>query len=84
MGAALKFKTTALARQSGELARIKVMRGPDFGSVYVLTGGRATIGVMALAGGVCFETWATVEVEIYTLVAREQLKRLHAQHHPRG
>lgn len=24
-------------------------------------GGRATIGVMALAGGVCFETWATVE-----------------------
>jgi enamine deaminase RidA (YjgF/YER057c/UK114 family) len=26
-------------------------------------GGRATIGVMALAGGVCFETWATVEVE---------------------
>ena len=26
-------------------------------------GGRATIGVMALANGVCFETWATVEVE---------------------
>lgn len=26
-------------------------------------GGRATIGVMALAGGVCFETWATIEVE---------------------
>lgn len=25
-------------------------------------GGRATIGVMALAGGVCFETWATVEI----------------------
>ncbi len=25
-------------------------------------GGRATIGVMALAGGVCFETWATIEV----------------------
>lgn len=25
-------------------------------------GGRATIGVMALAQGVCFETWATVEV----------------------
>lgn len=31
--------------------------GPDRG-----LGGRATIGVMALAGGVCFETWATVEV----------------------
>ncbi len=25
-------------------------------------GGRATIGVMALAGGHCFETWATVEL----------------------
>ncbi len=25
-------------------------------------GGRATIGVQALANGVCFETWATVEV----------------------
>lgn len=25
--------------------------------------GRATIGVMALAAGVCFENWATVEVE---------------------
>ena len=25
-------------------------------------GRRATIGVMALAGGVCFETWATIEV----------------------
>ncbi len=26
-------------------------------------GGRATIGIMALAGGVCFETWATVELQ---------------------
>ncbi len=32
--------------------------GPERG-----LGGRATIGVMALAGGVCFETWATVEVD---------------------
>jgi enamine deaminase RidA (YjgF/YER057c/UK114 family) len=31
--------------------------GPERG-----LGGRATIGVMALAGGVCFETWVTVEV----------------------
>ncbi len=31
--------------------------GPDRG-----IGGRATIGVMALAGGNCFETWATVEL----------------------
>ncbi len=30
--------------------------GPERG-----LGGRATIGVMALAGGVCFETWASVE-----------------------
>jgi enamine deaminase RidA (YjgF/YER057c/UK114 family) len=32
--------------------------GPERG-----LGGRATIGVMALAGGVCFETWVTVEVD---------------------
>lgn len=32
--------------------------GPERG-----LGGRATIGVMALANGVCFETWVTVEVE---------------------
>lgn len=31
--------------------------GPERG-----IGGRATIGVMALAGGNCFETWATVEL----------------------
>ena len=30
--------------------------------VWTALGGRATIGVMALAGGVCFETWATVEI----------------------
>ncbi len=32
--------------------------GPERG-----LGGRATIGVMALANGVCFESWATVEVD---------------------
>jgi enamine deaminase RidA (YjgF/YER057c/UK114 family) len=31
--------------------------GPERG-----LGGRATIGVMALANGACFETWATVEL----------------------
>ena len=31
--------------------------GPERG-----LGGRATIGVMALANGVCFETWATIEL----------------------
>jgi hypothetical protein len=32
--------------------------GPERG-----TGGRATIGVMALAAGHCFETWVTVEIK---------------------
>ncbi len=32
--------------------------GPEIG-----LGGRATIGIMALAGGVCFETWATIELK---------------------
>ena len=36
---------------------VKVL-GPERG-----LGGRATIGVMALADGVCFETWATVELQ---------------------
>jgi hypothetical protein len=32
--------------------------GPERG-----LGGRATIGVVALAEGHCFETWATVEID---------------------
>lgn len=44
MGAALKFKQTNVPRQKGETARLKVVRGSDFGSVFVITGGRATVG----------------------------------------
>lgn len=35
---------TNVPRQQGERARVKVVRGPDYGSVYVITGSRATIG----------------------------------------
>ncbi len=44
MGSALKFNQTDVARQTGELARLKVVRGPDYGTLFVLTGARATIG----------------------------------------
>jgi tetratricopeptide (TPR) repeat protein len=41
---ALKFKHASVPRQSGERSRLKVVRGPDFGSVYVITGPKATVG----------------------------------------
>lgn len=44
MSAALKFKTSQVPRQEGERARLKVVRGPDHGAIYVLTQPRATIG----------------------------------------
>ncbi|MCM2276606.1 MAG: FHA domain-containing protein [Oligoflexia bacterium] len=44
MGAALKLKMAAVPRQQGERARLKVVRGPDYGVTYVITGGRATVG----------------------------------------
>ncbi len=44
MGSALKFKQTNLPRQSGELARFKVVQGPDYGAVYILNANKATIG----------------------------------------
>lgn len=44
MGAALKFRQTDVARQEGELARLKVVSGPDLGAVYVVTSARITIG----------------------------------------
>jgi hypothetical protein len=45
MGAALKLKQPALSgRQTGELARLKVVHGPDYGSTFVLTSTRATVG----------------------------------------
>ena len=44
MGNALKFRYTDVPRQNGELARFKVVQGPDYGSVFVIVGPRATIG----------------------------------------
>lgn len=41
---ALKFKSANVPRQQGEQARLKVVQGPDYGSIYVLTSARATVG----------------------------------------
>lgn len=42
--AAVKFRQTTLPRQRGEFARLKVVRGPDFGTLYVIVGPKARIG----------------------------------------
>ncbi|MBU6376833.1 MAG: FHA domain-containing protein, partial [Bdellovibrionales bacterium] len=39
-----KFKSLTLARQRGELARLRVIKGPDRGTCFVLVNTRATIG----------------------------------------
>lgn len=44
MGNALRFRHTSVPKQAGELARLKVVHGPDAGAIYVLTGARATLG----------------------------------------
>ncbi len=44
MGNALKFKQTNVPRQPGEIARVKVVQGPDYGCTYVLLGPEATVG----------------------------------------
>lgn len=45
MKLAVKFKQIGVVpRQVGELVRFKVIQGPDKGSVFVVTGSRATIG----------------------------------------
>jgi hypothetical protein len=41
---ALRFKQLSLERQKGELARFKVVQGPDYGTIYVLVGPKALIG----------------------------------------
>jgi pSer/pThr/pTyr-binding forkhead associated (FHA) protein len=41
---AQRFKHTNVPRQSGEIGRFKVVQGPDYGAVYVLTGKIASIG----------------------------------------
>jgi pSer/pThr/pTyr-binding forkhead associated (FHA) protein len=38
------FKNEAAGRQQGERARLKVVQGPDYGTTYVITGTRVTIG----------------------------------------
>jgi pSer/pThr/pTyr-binding forkhead associated (FHA) protein len=42
--AASKYKQLNLPKQPSEIARLKVVAGPDYGCVFVLTSGRATIG----------------------------------------
>lgn len=44
MGAAVRFKHVNVPRQQGEQARLKVVQGPDYGAVYVITGTRTTLG----------------------------------------
>lgn len=44
MGAAVRFKHVNVPRQQGEQARLKVVHGPDFGAVFVITGTRTTLG----------------------------------------
>lgn len=44
MGNAQRVRNANAARQTGELARLKVVQGPDYGSAYVVTGHVATIG----------------------------------------
>src|SRR6185295_17902512 len=44
MSTALKFRQTNLPRQAGELARLKIIQGPDYGSVFVITSNKVTLG----------------------------------------
>jgi pSer/pThr/pTyr-binding forkhead associated (FHA) protein len=40
----LKYKYTSIARQSGELARLRVTQGPDLGVIYLITQPTVVIG----------------------------------------
>lgn len=44
MANAVRHKQTRLPKQPGEMARLKVVQGPDKGVVFVVTGARVTIG----------------------------------------
>jgi pSer/pThr/pTyr-binding forkhead associated (FHA) protein len=44
MGAAVRFKQLSVPRQPGEQGRLKVLQGPDYGAVFVLTGAKMTLG----------------------------------------
>ena len=39
-----KFKKINVARQTGEIARFRVLGGPDHGSTYIITGSPVTVG----------------------------------------
>jgi pSer/pThr/pTyr-binding forkhead associated (FHA) protein len=41
---ALRFKHVSVPRQQGEQARLKVVQGPDFGAIFVVTGTQTTLG----------------------------------------
>ncbi|MGE0615814.1 MAG: FHA domain-containing protein [Bacteriovoracia bacterium] len=41
---ATRFRQNSLPRQPGELMRLKVIQGPDYGAIFVVTGARATVG----------------------------------------
>jgi hypothetical protein len=42
--AALKFRQSNLPRQQGELARFKVIQGPDYGNVFIIGSNKVKIG----------------------------------------
>ncbi len=44
MKGALKFKHTDIPRQSGELARLRVVQGPDVGAIFVVNRAQVTMG----------------------------------------
>ncbi len=44
MGNAIKFRHTSAPRHPSETARIKIVKGSDYGTIFILTGARATIG----------------------------------------
>ncbi|OFZ19716.1 MAG: hypothetical protein A2X94_16815 [Bdellovibrionales bacterium GWB1_55_8] len=44
MAPTLKFKQAKVERQPGEQARLKVVRGPDYGWVFVVTSSKAVMG----------------------------------------
>src|SRR4051794_4283449 len=41
---AIRYKNTNVPRQSNEVARLKVVQGPDEGAVYIVTGAKVTLG----------------------------------------
>ena len=44
MAKATKLKQASAPRQPGEMARLKIVQGPDYGSVYIITASKVTIG----------------------------------------